>query len=101
MPFACSVAERCLVMRLLLPALRIAKARQQRLAVEHDRGIGREDEIRNAGGRRHELDRRAEESQRLAQPVPFAMGLLRQRALVVRAIPCACIQGLISYTTPK
>jgi hypothetical protein len=58
----------------------MAKARKQRLAVEHDRRIGREHEIRKVGLRIDELDCRAECEKGVVQRKPLLLGFLVKRA---------------------
>jgi len=53
------------------PALGMAEARQQRLAVEHDGGVGGEDEVGQAGLRRDQLDRGAELEELATKRGPF------------------------------
>jgi len=58
----------------LLPlTLRMPETRQQRFAVEHDGGVCREDEIRKAGFRIDELDRRSLVEKRVVEcgPLPI------------------------------
>ena len=67
-------------MRLLAAALRVAEARQQHLAVEHDGGVGGEHEIGQARRGRNELDRCAKLQQLAMQRRPFAAPPRRARA---------------------
>ena len=69
-------AERGFEMRFLGLALGMTKVRQQHLAVEHDRGIGGEYEIRQAIDRRHEINvgAKVEQAAMKARPLPVRRG---------------------------
>ena len=56
---------------LLAAALRMTETRQHRLAVEHDRSIRREYQIREVRRRRHQLDGGAETGKRPMERRPF------------------------------
>ena len=61
-------------MSLFALALWMAEARQQHLAIEHDRAIGGEHEIRQTAYRRYEFDRGAERDQLAMQRLPLPRG---------------------------
>ena len=73
-PRALQRAERGAKHRLLAAPLAMAEARQQRLAVEHDGGVGGEDEIGQVRLRIDQIDLGAGAAQRAVQRRPLPGG---------------------------
>ena len=66
--------ERGIEDRLLVAPFAMAEARQHRFAVEHDRGIGSEDQIRQGRHRIERIDLGAEPFDDAAEAVPLQLG---------------------------